>query len=70
MATVAKRPPGGTNVYDSGCRNMIQSPPLNFRPETAWRPALRKHYASAKLKLTIIFYYSIVQYIVVYQIRV
>ena len=31
---------------------MTQSPPLEFGPEAARRQALRKDYASAKLKLT------------------
>ena len=52
MAPVAKGDPRGRPKVDPGCRNLTQSPPLEFLPEAARRQALRKHYASAKLKLT------------------
>ena len=52
MAPVAKGDPRGRPRVDPGCRNLTQSPPLEFGPEAAMRQALRKHYASAKLKLT------------------
>ena len=52
MAPVAKGDPRGGPKVDPGCRNLTQSPPLEFGPEAARRQALRKHYASAKLKLT------------------
>ena len=57
MAPVAKGDPRGRPRVDPGCRNLTQSPPLEFGPEAARRQALRKHYASAKLKLTNIYIY-------------
>ena len=52
MAPVAKGDPRGRPRVDPACRNLTQSPPLEFGPEAARRQTLRKHYASAKLKLT------------------
>ena len=66
MAPVAKGDPRGGPEVDPGCRNMTQSPPLEFGPEAARRQALRKHYASAKLKLTNIYIIYIYIYIYIY----